>query len=146
MTTPVIGWSAAQLAGRLLRESSDIADLGPIFAPQPPVKGYRHAVGVGLALRPANSAGQWTRCGVAQTADSGARLLATVEFLRRLKLFMALKTQSWGRMSMPCAWSKTVASARLTLLEGVGHMPHHSSQEAVLSTISRVYQRIEEMG
>jgi pimeloyl-ACP methyl ester carboxylesterase len=34
-----------------------------------------------------------------------------------------------------------IAGARLTLLEGVGHMPHHSDPDAAIAAIDRVAAR-----
>ena len=37
--------------------------------------------------------------------------------------------------------ASNIADANLTLLDGIGHMPHHYSQSAVIEAVDRVVKR-----
>jgi len=111
-----------------------------IFAPQTPPPGYDDFVGVGLSLR-----------------RESLRLNARQ--VNMLKAYLERMAPGYPQLSMPIellhgAEDRTVGlrehsrrmeaevkSANLTVLEGVGHMPHHADPEAAVAAIRRAASR-----
>jgi pimeloyl-ACP methyl ester carboxylesterase len=116
------------------------AALREIFAPQPVPAGYAGHIGAGLTLR---------RDTLRANADHRAGLKEEVAALR----------PSYGRITVPVEilhgtadriashaihaepLQRQLPNARLTLLPGIGHMPHHVAQEAVVAALDRLAQR-----
>ncbi|MDH3263338.1 MAG: alpha/beta fold hydrolase [Paracoccaceae bacterium] len=114
--------------------------LAPIFAPQPVPGGYTAHIGIDLTLR-------------ASTLRANARQV------NRLKPHVARMVPRYGALDIPVEivhgdrdtivpldihsrpLAGQVPGARLTVLEGVGHMPHHASPEAVIAAIDRAAAR-----
>jgi pimeloyl-ACP methyl ester carboxylesterase len=111
--------------------------IAAVFEPQSPPPGYAAHIGVGLTLRPA-------------TLRANARQVNT---LRPHVVDMAAR---YGTLDLPvevvhgaadevvpvrihgARMVERIAGARLTLLDGVGHMPHHAAPEAAVAAIERV--------
>lgn len=105
-----------------------------VFAPDPPPPGYRRRAGVSLLLRPHH-------------------YRANVRDLAGLKDFVRAQSRRYGDLQVPLAIlhgtaDRTVSidlharalaaaapRARLWVLEGAGHMPHHSRPEAVRDAV-----------
>lgn len=108
------------------------------FRPQTPPPGYVEYVGGPLALRKETLAAN-----AADLADLNDALLAMapgypslripVEILHGTKDFI-----DPGRQAVPL--SNTLAQARLTLLDGVGHMAHHAATDQLEAAIDRLSQ------
>lgn len=114
--------------------------LAAIFAPQAPPAGYADHIGIGLALR-------------RETLRANARQV------NGLKPHLEAMSKRYGTIAQPVEilhgtadtivgyeiHSKVLATqlpnARLTPLPGVGHMPHHVAQPAVVAAIDRVARR-----
>lgn len=110
-----------------------------IFAPDPVPAGYADHIGAGLTLR-------------AETLRANARQVA------RLKPFVAAMAGGYPRLQVPVEivhgtadtivpasvhaqpMAALLPNARLTLLDGVGHMPHHARPDVVLGAIRRAVQ------
>ncbi len=111
-----------------------------VFAPQDPPPGYLSYVGVGLTLR-------------AETLRTNARQVNT------LKPHVTAMAERYGGLRIPVEvvhgseddtvplavhgerMVALIPNARLTVLEGVGHMPHHADPEAAVAAITRVAGR-----
>jgi pimeloyl-ACP methyl ester carboxylesterase len=107
-----------------------------IFTPQPIPDGYLAHIGPRLTMRRA-------------TLRANARQLQT------LKPQIVAMQARYGELSLPIEWlhgtedfvvgadiharpfAQAVPQTRLTLLEGIGHMPHHAEPEAVIAAIDR---------
>jgi pimeloyl-ACP methyl ester carboxylesterase len=111
-----------------------------IFAPQSAPEGYLAHVGAALTLR---------RASLRANALQRANLLAEIEALHRRYDEIAVPveivhgaadtTVGLSIHSEPLA--RQVAGARLDVIEGAGHMPHHTHPEAVIAAIRRAAER-----
>jgi pimeloyl-ACP methyl ester carboxylesterase len=108
-----------------------------IFAPDPVPPGYGAHVGPGLTLRRAS------------LRANGRQVLALKDHLRAM-------SPSYGKLAMPfelihgtadrtvyarvhsIPLSSILPDARLTLIDGAGHMPHHSHPQTVVDAIRRL--------
>lgn len=111
-----------------------------IFAPDPVPEGYLDHIGVGLSARP-------------ETLRANARQV------NELKPFLAAMAPRYPTLDIPVEivhgtadttvplqvhsvpLSRQVRGARLSVLDGVGHMPHHARPGAVVAAIDRAASR-----
>jgi len=111
-----------------------------IFAPQPVPEGYADYIGVDLTLRPAT-------------------LRANARQVNGLKPYVVEMSRRYGEIDVPVEivhgdadtivpldihsrpLARQIDGANLSVLEGVGHMPHHSDPEAVVAAIDRAAAR-----
>jgi pimeloyl-ACP methyl ester carboxylesterase len=116
------------------------AALVAIFAPNPVPQGYEEHFGVPLTLR-------------AQSLRANARQVNT------LRPHVVDMSRHYGSLDLPIEivhgdadtivplsvhsvpLSRLAPGARLVVLPGVGHMPHHSAPEAVMAAIDRARDR-----
>lgn len=112
-----------------------------IFAPQPAPDGYADYIGIELAVRPATFD--------ANSAD-----------LNRLNDVLKEQSKRYPGLAMPIeivhgtdddtvyanlhgkALERDAQDAALTLLDGIGHMPHHVAQDEVVAAIDRLAARV----
>lgn len=113
-----------------------------IFAPQATPDGYADYVGPGLTLRPHSLRANARQVNslrphlVALSARYGD-LTLPVEFVHgRLDDTVPLQVHSGPASGL-------IPGARLTVLEGIGHMPHHTDPAAVIAAIDRVAARAD---
>lgn len=110
------------------------------FAPDPIPPGYLEHIGVGLATR-------------------RRQFVENARQLDGLKRHLAVMEPAYGTLRMPLeivfgaedrtVWPsvhgevlvRQVPGARLTVLPGAGHMPHHSQPDAVIAAITRARDR-----
>jgi pimeloyl-ACP methyl ester carboxylesterase len=113
------------------------AGIRAVFAPNEPPPGYAERTAVRLLLRP-------------------AEFQANAEDLVDLNAYLKVQSRRYGEIRVPTsilhgeadkivspvihsvAINRQIAGSRLTLLPGVGHMPHYAATETVLSEIERV--------
>lgn len=135
----LLGRVATAAIGALAAEDRAARALAPIFAPEAPPDGYRAYVGVGLALRPAT-------------------IRANAEDIAHLKPFLRRQAPRYAQLAAPLevmhgtadrivaasvhaeALAAAAPNARLSLLDGVGHMPHHTHPEPVIAALARLAQ------
>lgn len=116
-----------------------IADSGlqSVFAPQPVPEGYRTHVGVELTFRRSVQETNTRQVNtlfsfVSRMQPRYANLTLPIEAIHGdVDTIVGLEIHS-RRMA------EEVASARLTVLPGVGHMPHHAAPEVVVQAIDRI--------
>jgi len=131
------GWYSLT-SGRLGRAVA--VPLVSAFAPDPVPVGYAEYVGAGLTLRPAS-------------------LGTNARQVNGLRPFIVEMSQAYARLAMPVEivhgtadtivpadihaipLSTLLPDAALTLLPGIGHMPHHADPDAVLAAIDRAAAR-----
>ncbi|WP_410217911.1 alpha/beta fold hydrolase [Paracoccus sp. (in: a-proteobacteria)] len=111
-----------------------------IFAPQAVPPGYSDYIGVGLAARRGNyraNAAQITglRPYLRVMAPEYPRLTLPVEILHGAQDGIVPA----GIHAEPL--SRSLPNARLTILEGQGHMPHHGDPQAIVEAIDRAAAR-----
>ena len=135
--TPLLGRLTANAVSALVSEAYVEQQIAGIFAPQRPPEGYLEGVGAPLALRP-----------------------DTFRFngqdVRNLKPFLAEMSKNYPKLTAPLEILHGAADsivpaqvhaqplanlaprARLSLLPGVGHMPHHAAGDLVAKAIDRI--------
>lgn len=111
-----------------------------IFAPDAPPPGYADYVGIGLTMRREtlrNNAVQVTnlRPHVVRMAEAYPRLSMPVEILHGT----ADDVVPHDIHALPL--STLLPDGNLVLIDGAGHMPHHTHPEAVIAAIHRAAQR-----
>ena len=111
-----------------------------IFAPQKAPDGYAHHVGVGLVLRRESM-----RANAQQVNFLRPHILKMSKYYNTLSIPFEIVHGDADTIvplvvhSEPL--SRQVAGARLTVLPGVGHMPHHADPDAVEDAIDRAAAR-----
>ncbi len=111
-----------------------------IFAPQPVPEGYAAHVGAGLTLR---------RVSLRANADQRASLLDEIIALQPVYAQIAVPTEIvHGSADTTVGLSihseilvDQIPGATLTRLPGIGHMPHHVAEDAVVAAIDRAAAR-----
>ncbi|WP_206615410.1 alpha/beta fold hydrolase [Solirhodobacter olei] len=111
-----------------------------IFAPDPVPPGYAEAAGTPLALR---------RATLLENAAQVNGLLPHVRAMSRLYPGLAMPIElvhGTADTIVPLAthaepFSRLAPTARLSVIEGAGHMPHQSHPEAVIAAIDRAAAR-----
>ncbi len=111
-----------------------------IFGPQPVPKGYAKHVGAELSVR-------------------RATIRANAQQVNGLRPFVVKMQKQYGRLKMPIelihgdadttvpphihaqVFTAEVPTARLQMLPGVGHMPHHADPQATVDAIDRAATR-----
>lgn len=135
--TPVLGPIFSNIVPLVASDNLIASAIDGIFAPQATPPGYVAFIRPELALRPP------------VYRRNAAQVGALKETLRRMEpRYTSLKmpielihgtadTTVWLDIhSVPFA--QKVANARLTRLEGVGHMPHHTNPDVVQDSIARL--------
>lgn len=107
-----------------------------IFAPDPVPSGYADYVGAGLTLRP-----ETLRANARQVNRLKPHVTAMAEAYPALRLPVEIvhgtADRIVGAQIHAVPMSEILPNARLTLLDGVGHMPHHARPDAVVAAIRR---------
>lgn len=111
-----------------------------IFAPDPVPPGYADHFGIGMSMRRAAQAAtarqvNGLKQNLVEMAADYPRLSLPIEALHGTRD----RTVGLAVHSRPLA--ALIPSVRLTVLEGVGHMPHHARPEAVVAAIGRAAAR-----
>ncbi|MCX7645439.1 MAG: alpha/beta hydrolase [Rhodobacteraceae bacterium] len=134
------GATVVPLVAAFAPQSLAERSVAAIFAPQPVPAGYVEHVGIDLTLRPETlraNAGQVTalKPHVRAMAARYPGLGIPIEILHgTADAIVPLETHS-----RPLA--RLAPNARLTVLPGVGHMPHHADPEAAVGAIDRAAGR-----
>jgi pimeloyl-ACP methyl ester carboxylesterase len=134
---PITGGVVRRVAGLLVDVDDPDPLLSRVFKPQEPPPGYGGYIGVGLALRPET-------------------FTANAEDLNALNDMLKIQAPRYRELTMPVeaihgdadrtVWAEVhskplvddVENGRLTMLEGVGHMPHHADEAAVVAAVARI--------
>ncbi len=140
LSHPVLGPLIIPLLTAFVHDDRVEQAVQEIFTPQAPPEGYLDHIGAGLTLR---------RPSLRANALQRANLLAEIEALHGRYGEIAVPveivhgsvdtTVGVSIHSKPLA--AQIEGARLTVLEGIGHMPHHSAPEAVIAAIDRAAHR-----
>ena len=116
------------------------ASLDATFAPDPVAPGYASHIGAGLTTRRKALAED-----AAQVLALKANLLTMSPSYPSLTLPVEILHGSADTTVRPeihgLPLSKTLPNAHFTLIEGAGHMPHHSHPEAIVDAIARAARR-----
>ena len=139
--TSAVGRSAAvPLISAFVPESRIESAIAGIFAPNPVPKGYMEYVGAGLTLR------QDSFLANAQQVDNLNPYLARMaplysELTLPIEIVHGARDTTVGIQYHSRKMDDQLPNAHLTILPGIGHMPHHAAPDAVLAAIDRAAQR-----
>jgi pimeloyl-ACP methyl ester carboxylesterase len=127
---------AIPLAAALVPQSYVATTTANVFAPDPVPPGYEEHLGAALALRRAS-----LTANAAQVNALRAELVAMEPQYPRLTLPVELIHGDKDSI-VPLAvhsgpLSQLLPNARLTVIEGGGHMPHHAHEQAVIDAVHR---------
>lgn len=130
---PLTSW-ALRMAASLLSEGKLV---DPVFEPQATPAGYTDHIGVALALRPAtfrHNAEDILRLNenLKRMAPRYPNLKLPVEILHGSLDDVVTESIS------PRGVERDVPHARFTLLDGIGHMPHHVAEDEIVAAIERL--------
>ena len=134
------GATVVPLVSRLATPSVIRRAIAAVFEPQAPPPGYAAHIGVGLTLRPATLRANARQLNVLKPhiramAARYPALDLPVEVVHGARDTIVPVQIHGARMA------ERIAGARLTLLDGVGHMPHHADPAAAVAAIDRVADR-----
>jgi pimeloyl-ACP methyl ester carboxylesterase len=140
LSTSVIGPLFARTAALPLGVLLLASGAASVFAPQPAPADYVHRAAIRLLLRP-------------------AQFVANAQDIAVLKEFVTAQTPRYAEIVAPTviltggadttvsphlharAIAASVPDARLIVLDGVGHMPHHTDTDAVVAAIGQLQVR-----
>jgi len=137
-----LGASARAMASALAPEAMLDQALAGVFAPAPVPAGYSAHFGPGLALRRGAMAANTRQVNalhgaLTRQSPGYATLTLPIEILHGdADTIVGLEIHSRRMVA-------EVASARLQVIDGGGHMPHHSHPETVVAAIQRALQRAQ---
>mgnify|MGYP003111192993 CR=1 FL=1 len=138
--SPAGGALLVPLASAFVPQSFVDSSIESIFAPQAAPEGYAHEVGAALVLRRFS-------------------MRANAQQVNTLRPHIVKMAQNYSGLEMPFEivhgdadtivpleihsrpLSQQVQDANLTVLEGIGHMPHHVAPDAVEAAIDRAASR-----
>ena len=137
---PVIGPVLAHLIAAWTPMSYVEAQVDGVFTPQSAPEGYADYIGLGLIMRPASF-----RANAQQRTDLREELRALTPAYRDLPMpveaIHGTADDIVGLEIHSEALANDAPEGHLTRLEGIGHMPHHVAQDAVVAAIDRAAQR-----
>ena len=137
---PVLGPLATPLITAWVPDSYVESSVENVFLPQPAPEGYAEYFGTGLTLR---------RASIREQALQRANLLGeiTAQSKRYPEITIPVEIvhgEADDTVGIPVHSEpllEQVESARLTRLPGIGHMPHHVAQDAVIAAVDRAAAR-----
>jgi pimeloyl-ACP methyl ester carboxylesterase len=134
---PVLGTIFAGLLAPVLGSLMLRPGIEAVFRPQAPPNGYARKAGAALAITP-------------------SRLRANGQDVAMLKRHVTTLSRRYAEIEAPCViitgdaddtvspgihaqgLARDIEGAKLVVLEGVGHMPHHARPEAILAAVDEI--------
>lgn len=140
LSHPVLGPLTIPVLTAFVGQARVERAVAEIFAPQQPPAGYLRSVGAGLTLR---------RASLRANALQRANLLGEIEALHSRYGEIAVPVEvlhgdadtTVGLHIHAVPLASQIAGANLTILPGVGHMPHHVAETEVIAAIHRAAAR-----
>ncbi|MBY4892222.1 alpha/beta hydrolase [Rhodobacteraceae bacterium N5(2021)] len=140
LSHPLAGPVMANLLAAWVPERIVTDSVNAVFAPQSAPPGYYAHFGPGLTLR---------RFSLLENARQRASLLPQIEAMVPRYPSISVPTEilhgdadaTVGLHIHSVPLSQQIPDATLTVLEGVGHMPHHADPQAVVDAIDRLAGR-----
>lgn len=140
LSRPVIGPILAHLIGAWIPEDYVRGQVDGVFTPQDAPPGYDEYIGLGLVTRPAT-----LRANAQQRTDLREELrvqsLAYLNITLPIEILHGTADDIVGLKIHAEPLERDAPNAALTRLPGIGHMPHHVAQDAVIAAIHRAAQR-----
>ncbi|CUH66067.1 2-hydroxymuconate semialdehyde hydrolase [Thalassovita autumnalis] len=139
-SNPVLSQFSAPLITAFLPDSKVQSELAEVFAPQRPPLGYGSHIGAPLTLRrKCLRTNALHRANLVRELAALEPLYASITTPTEIIHGEADRTVSVDIHAMPLA--KKIVDSNLTLLRGIGHMPHHVAREDVMRIIHRAAHR-----
>ncbi len=133
---PILGPIVIPLITAYVRDARVSATLDAIFAPQDPPPGYAAHVGAGLTLRR-----ETLRANALQRANLLGEITALQphypRIARPVESVHGTADTTVGLDIHALPLTDQIDDARLTRLDGIGHMPHHVARPEVIAAIDR---------
>ncbi len=140
LSHPILGRLAIPLITAFVPDERVAREVAQVFAPDPIPAGYLDHFGPGLTLRRASlRANALQRSGLLGEIEALAPRYGEIDVPTEILHGTADTTVGLSIHSEPLA--RAIPGARLTRLEGAGHMIQHSEEDAVISAVTRVAQR-----
>lgn len=140
LARPIIGKVIAYIACAWVPRSYVQSEVEGVFAPQHAPPGYQDYIGAELNLRPESLIAN-----AQQRTDLRPELRALSAEYSKLALPVEIihgtADTTVGLAIHSAALERDAQNAHLQRLEGVGHMPHHVDESAVIDAIKRAAQR-----
>ncbi|GAA6207378.1 alpha/beta hydrolase [Cognatishimia sp. WU-CL00825] len=137
---PIMGPLVIPLLTAWVPESRVNAEVESVFTPQSAPLGYAQHFGPGLTLRRVSlRANALQRAGLLQEITALSTQYADLQTPTELVHGDADTTVGLEIHSRPL--QQTLPNAHLTVLPGIGHMPHHSAQTEIVAAIHRAAAR-----
>ncbi|MGI3167830.1 alpha/beta fold hydrolase [Pseudooceanicola sp. C21-150M6] len=140
LARPVIGPLLARVVGAWVSEDYIETSIEGVFAPNAAPEGYADYIGAPLVIRP-----QSLTANAQQRTDLREELRALAPRYSALTMPIEIvHGDADDTVSLQIhseALARDVESAHLTRLPGIGHMPQHVAQEAVIGAIDRAAER-----
>lgn len=138
--TPIGGALAVPVISALVPQTRVSKAVDSTFAPQDPPTEYETHFGTGLTLRP-----NTMRANTRQVNELRPHIVAMQKRYNSLKLPIEMIHGTADTIVPPTIhaipFSEAQETANLTLLEGIGHMPHHTNPDDVIAAIDRAAAR-----
>lgn len=140
LSNPVLGPAVIPFITAYVDDSRVEDAVREIFTPQEPPEGYLSHIGAGLTLR---------RHSLRANALQRANLLGEIEALHTrygeisapVEILHGTADTTVGLSIHSVPLADQIAAAQFTPLEGIGHMPHHADEDAVVAAIQRAATR-----
>jgi pimeloyl-ACP methyl ester carboxylesterase len=139
-SNPVLSQISAPLMSAFVQNERVERELAEVFHPQRPPLGYARHIGAGLTLRR-----RALRINALHRANLRRELAALERFYPSITTPVEILHGGQDTIvpaelhSKPL--SEAIATANLTLLPEIGHMPHHAAREDVIRLIHRTAER-----
>ena len=137
--TPALGWLFSQTVPILATEARTKATIAAIFNPQTVPDGYVKHIQPALITRPATYRRNAAQVGLLkqQIREMAPRY---PELTMPIELIHGTADTIVGLDIHSAPFARRMPNARLTRLEGVGHMLHHTNPDAFTSALKRLTQ------
>lgn len=140
LSHPILGPVVIPLITAFASEDRVEGVVTAIFAPDPVPPGYLDGFGTGLTLRRGSArANALQRANLLSEINALHGQYATLSIPTEIVHGTADTTVSISIHSRPL--EQVIPGAVLTELDGIGHMPHHASQDEVVAAIHRAAKR-----
>ncbi len=137
---PVVGEIFTELITLPAGQATLDAGLREVFAPEPPPPDYDRQTGVALVLRPATF-----RANAQDVANTFDAVTRQAPRMKDIRVPTAIVTGDSDRIVLTRIHSfgsaRDIPQATLILLPNIGHSPHWSAPDAVVSAVEDVAQR-----
>lgn len=137
MCVPGLGWLASQFVPLFANRSYVSRSVAAIFAPQRPPDGYLEHV-----VSPRSMCPPVFRCNAAQVRelaremarrkDTAASLMMPIELIHGVEDNIVCAEQH------AMSFANTIPGVKMTLLEKIGHMPHHITPDELYAALERI--------